>query len=235
MRKTLFIAFCVIAMLFTFTACPEEDVLDNENNYADNDFAADLADSIYAKGAAESLVAAANQQGNDVNGLTITYAFADEKPEITTTPTPTSIKVDVTVSGEYNDGFHQDTHAYRSLTEGAGTVIVNGDISLVDGVLTFDAKTYTASTTKDVVIKDTDGDYEGEHTFRVTKIEGTAEGKIQASSNGFTTTDISLTLPAADKVEVYLDGKPVDYSKLCSTVGVKPGEYEITFIPGNNQ
>ena len=233
MRKTLFIAFCVIAMLFTFTACPEEDVLDNENNYADNDFAADLADSIYAEGAAESLVAAANQQGENVNGLTITYAFAEGMPSVPTTgeEVSTAIVVTVDITGNYTAGFHQNTHSFRSLTDGTGTVTVNGDLSNNNGILNFMAKTYTASTTDDVVIKDTDGDYEGEHTFRVTKIEGIADGNIKLENDKFKTDGMTLTLPTADKVEVYLDGKPVDYNTLCSTVGVKPGEYEITFLP----
>ena len=234
MKKTFFIAICAIAMLFAFTACSEDNGID----YADNNLAADLAESIYAKGAAESLVAAANEQGTDVGGLTITYGFAGgNTPTILNTegPVPTSIVVNVDITGKYTAGFHQDTHEFRSLTYGSGTVTVNGLISNNNGTLTFEAENYTASTTDDVVIKDTEGDYEGEHTFSVARIEGDAKGTITRENGNFTTTGMTLTLPTADKVEVYLDTKPVDYNMLCSTVGVTPGEYEITFIPGNEQ
>ena len=233
MKKTFFIAICAIAMLFAFTACSEDNGID----YADNNLAADLAESIYAKGAAESLVAAANEQGTDVGGLTITYDFADGVSGVPTTgeKVSTSIVVTVDVTSAYTAGFHQDTHASRSLIDGSGTVTVNGLISNNNGTLTFEAENYTASTTDDVVIKDTDGDYEGKHTFKVAKIEGDAEGNITLKDGKFTTDGMTLTLPTADKVEVYLDTKPVDYNKLCSTVGVTPGEYEITFIPGNEQ
>ena len=231
MKKTFFIAICAIAMLFAFTACSEDNGID----YADNNLAADLAESIYAKGAAESLVEAAN--GTSENGLTITYAFADGVSGVPTTgeKVSTSIVVTVDVTSAYTAGFHQDTHEFRSLTDGSGTVTVNGLISNNNGTLTFEAENYTASTTDDVVIKDTDGDYEGEHTFKVAKIEGDAKGTITRENGNFTTTGMTLTLPTADKVEVYLDKDPVDYNKLCSTVGVTPGEYEITFIPGNEQ
>ena len=231
MKKTFFIAICAIAMLFAFTACSEDNGID----YADNNLAADLAESIYAKGAAESLVEAAN--GTSENGLTITYAFADGVSGVPTTgeKVSTSIVVTVDVTSAYTAGFHQDTHEFRSLTDGSGTVTVNGLISNNNGTLTFEAENYTASTTDDVVIKDTDGDYEGEHTFSVARIEGDAKGTITRENGNFTTTGMTLTLPTADKVEVYLDTKPVDYNMLCSTVGVTPGEYEITFIPGNEQ
>ena len=231
MKKTLFIAVCVFAMLFAFTACEENKGIDDADNYADNAFAADLAESIYAKGAAESLVAAANEQGNDVDGLTISFNAVDFEGPFSSTPAPISIKVDVTVSGEYKKGFHQDTHDFRSLIDGAGTVTVNGQISKEADVITFVADNYTAFTTDDVVIKDAEGEYKGVHTFKVTKIEGEADGNIKLESEKFTTDGMTLTLPTADKVEVYLDGKPVDYNTLCSTVGVKPGEYEITFLP----
>ena len=233
MKKTFFIAICAIAMLFAFTACSEDNGID----YADNNLAADLAESIYAKGAAESLVEAAN--GTSENGLTITYAFADGVSGVPTTgeKVSTSIVVTVDVTSAYTAGFHQDTHEFRSLTDGSGTVTVNGLISNTNGTLTFKAENYTASTTDtdDVVITDTDGDYEGKHTFKVAKIEGDAEGNITLKDGKFTTDGMTLTLPTADKVEVYLDTKPVDYNKLCSTVGVTPGEYKIKFIPGNEQ
>ena len=235
MKKTFFIAICAIAMLFAFTACSEDNGID----YADNNLAADLAESIYAKGAAESLVAAANEKGSDVGGLTITsYGFAGgNTPTIPNTgaPVQTSIEVTVEITGKYTAGFHQKTHSFRSLKDGSGTVTVNGRISNTDGVLNFVAESYTASTTEDVVIMDTDGDYKGEHTFKVAKIEGIADGNIKMENGKFTTDGMTLTLPTADKVEVYLDKDPVDYNKLCSTVGVTPGEYKITFIPENLQ
>lgn len=236
MKKTLFIAVCVFAMLFAFTACEENKGIDDADNYADNAFAADLAESIYAKGAAESLVAAANQQGTNVDGLKLTYDFAKGMPGVPTTgkEVETSIVVTLDIASEYTAGFHQNTHAFRSLIDGAGTVTVNGLLSNTDGTLDFEAKTYTASTTDDVVIKDAEGEYKGVHTFKVTKIEGDANGNIKLESGKFTTDGMTLTLPTADKVEVYLDGKPVDYNTLCSTVGVKPGEYEITFLPETN-
>ena len=221
--KKFSILILAVAMIFSFASCDNNSI-----EYADSQAAADLVNAIAKDAVAQDLIKAAS--GTPVNGLKITYDFPDGFP---TSGSATTIKVTGTFSdanGGYTSGFHTNQGATWAITSGSGTVYVKGTYTNEGGTQKFVLDSYSATTTPIVVTK-TVGEDETKYTFELKKLEGKAEGTITRSSGAFSVDTISLTVPTADKVEAYLDEKPVDYNKLCSETGFTPGESKVTYTP----
>lgn len=220
--KKFSILVLAVAMIFSFASCDNNSI-----EYADTQAAADLVNAIAKDAVAKDLINAAS--GTDVTGLKIGYAFANGLP---TSGDVTTIKVTGTFSDAYTSGFHTNQGATWAITSGSGTVDVTGTYTNEGGTQKFVLDSYTAKTDDPIVVtKTVEGEEVARYTFELKKLEGNAEGTITRSSGAFSVDTISLTVPTADKVEAYLDGKPVNYNQLCSDTGFTPGESKVTYTP----
>lgn len=220
--KKFSILVLAVAMIFSFASCDNNSI-----EYADSQAAADLVNAIAKDAVAQDLIKAASR--TPVEGLTITYGFANGLP---TSGEVTTIKVTGTFSDAYTSGFHTNKGATWAITSGSGTVDVTGTYTNENGTQTFKLDSYTAKTDDPIVVtKTVEGEEVARYTFELKKLEGDAEGTITRSSGAFSVDTISLTVPTADKVEAYLDGKPVNYNQLCSDTGFTPGESKVTYTP----
>ena len=220
MKKILVLAICALTLI-AFTACDNGNTVE----YADPELAKSLVDSINVKNVAADILAAANNPADGSNGLKITYAFADGGDIEGAVEAGDNVSIKVTATAEdYNNGIWNqeaiDGVTDRSVS-GTVDVVVTGKFAQSDSDYTFTIASYTATAT-DVTIDD-DGDGTADHTFAAV-FSGTASGTITLSSGTFSVADIEITIPAAADVDATLDTKPVDYNRLCSETGFKPGD-----------
>lgn len=235
--KKFSILILSLILIFAFTSCSEGNV-----EYADSEVAKDLINSIKAEAVAEDLISAAGN--GEVLGLDISYVFQTKGMTIEEALAADAVTIDVTgtfsnENGGYTNGFWnsgeetQGGAAQRAIISGSGIVSVTGKFEKGESdSYTFKIDSYTARTTSPVMITETESGKTVVREFVLERLEGDAEGTITRASDGtFSVDKISLTIPTADKVSAFLDSDPIDYDKLCSDTGFKPGVSKVEYTP----
>ena len=235
--KKFSILILSLILIFAFTSCSEGNV-----EYADSEVAKDLINSIKAEAVAEDLISAAGN--GEVLGLDISYVFQTKGMTIEEALAADAVTIDVTgtfsnENGGYTNGFWnsgeetQGGAAQRAIISGSGIVSVTGKFEKGESdSYTFEIDSYTARTTSPVMITETESGKTVVREFVLERLEGDAEGTITRASDGtFSVDKISLTIPTADKVSAFLDSDPIDYNKLCSDTGFKPGVSKVEYTP----
>ena len=235
--KKFSILILSLILIFAFTSCSEGNV-----EYADSEVAKDLINSIKAEAVAKDLISAAGN--GDVQGLDISYVFQTKGMTIEEALAADAVTIDVTgtfsnENGGYTNGFWnsgeetQGGAAQRAIISGSGIVSVTGKFEKGESdSYTFKIDSYTARTTSPVMITETESGKTVVREFVLERLEGDAEGTITRASDGtFSVDKISLTIPTADKVSAFLDSDPIDYDKLCSDTGFKPGVSKVEYTP----
>lgn len=235
--KKFSILILSLILIFAFTSCSEGNV-----EYADSEVAKDLINSIKAEAVAEDLISAAGN--GDVQGLDISYVFQTKGMTIEEALAADAVTIDVTgtfsnENGGYTNGFwnsgeeNKGGAAQRAIISGSGIVSVTGKFEKGENnSYTFKIDSYTARTTSPVMITETESGKTVVREFVLERLEGDAEGTITRASDGtFSVNKVSLTVPTADKVSAFLDSDPIDYNKLCSDTGFKPGVSKVEYTP----
>ena len=210
--KKILIALLAASMLFAFTACDD----DNGVDYADPELAAALINAIDREKVGNDIVAAAG--GDSSKGLTITPSMGGTEEGKTT------IEVAVSFTGE---GYSNGLRNMFTVTAGEAEVSVTGIYTAATETekASFVVESYTAEVTTPITVEDTEG---AEYTC-TGSFSGVASGTIKQTETGFTAENIALTVPEVSAVEVFINGDPVDYAKLCADTGFEPGVDKITY------
>lgn len=220
MMKKLSILFLSLAMIISLIACEGGSSVE----YADPNIAASLVDSINKEQLAKDILSVVNKEEGAPTGLEITPLLEGTMEEAATAGEATII---VTVKADnYSNGlWDKDT---RSITSGKITFNVTGAFAKTGTGYYLDIKTYTAESTE-VIITDTSGDEAVEYKVKAAIRNGVASGIIafEPSTKNFTVSgEVYVVVPYAKDVDITLDGKPVDYERLCK-------EVETPYAPGS--
>ena len=234
--KKFSILILSLILIFAFTSRSEGNV-----EYADSEVAKDLINSIKAEAVAKDLISAAGN--GEVQGLGISYVFQTKGMTIEEALAADAVTIDVTgtfsnENGGYTNGFwnsgkeNQGGAAQRAIISGSCIVSVTGKFESDSDSYTFKIDSYTARTTSPVMITETESGKTVVREFVLERLEGDAEGTITRASDGtFSVNKVSLTVPTADKVSAFLGSDPIDYNKLCSDTGFKPGVSKVEYTP----
>ena len=220
MMKKLSILFLSLAMIISLIACEGGSSVE----YADPNIAASLVDSINKEQLAKDILSVVNKEESAPAGLKITPLLEGTMEEAATAGEATII---VTVEADnYSNGlWDKDT---RSITSGNITFNVSGAFAKTGTGYYLDIETYTAESTE-VIITDTSGDEAVEYKVKAAIRNGVASGIIafEPSTKNFTVSgEVYVVVPYAKDVDITLDGKPVDYERLCK-------EVETPYTPGS--
>ena len=212
MMKKLSILFLSLAMIISLIACEGGSSVE----YADPNIAASLVDSINKEQLAKDILSVVNKEESAPAGLEITPLLEGTMEEAATAGEATII---VTVEADnYSNGlWDKDT---RSITSGNITFNVSGAFAKTGTGYYLDIETYTAESTE-VIITDTSGDEAVEYKVKAAIRNGVASGIIafEPSTKNFTVSgEVYVVVPYAKDVDITLDGKPVDYERLCKEV-----------------